>query len=100
MSISRPGAKGPGRPGDTWELGTAGEMEASRTISWPIRIVLALRLHLASLSFAGRGNSKGRSCGSLYLPRCCLDSGCLHSPTPDPMPQVLPCAAQGEAREV
>lgn len=82
MSITRPWAEGPGCPGGTWELGTTGGMEASWTISWLIRIVLALRLHLASLSFAGSGNSKGRSCGRLYLPRCCLDSGRLHSPCP------------------
>lgn len=46
-------------PGNTQGLGTVGEMEASWTISRPISIVLGLELHLASLSFACSGKSRG-----------------------------------------
>lgn len=63
-------------------LAPPGEMEASWTISQPISIVKGLRLQVASLSLACSGNLKGSSSGSLYLPCCCLDSGCLDPPPP------------------
>lgn len=99
MSITRPWAKGPGWgqmlvPGDMQELGIMGEMEASWTMSRPISIILGLRLHLASLSFACSGNSKGSSFGSLKLPCCCLDSGCLDPPQPHAAGPP-PCASSG-----
>lgn len=61
MFITRPGPSDPEMlvTGDTRDLGITGEMEASWTISWLIRIVLVLRLHLASFSFPCGGKSRG-----------------------------------------
>lgn len=69
-------------PWDTRELGTAGEMEASWTISWRIRIVLVLRLHLALLLFARSGNSKGRLLRESVPATPWRRRGCLCPPEP------------------